>query len=324
MENLLTILISLLAIIALVQLVRIFELATKLKGQQEIEISDKENHYNGLALLIVGFGFVLFVAYSFKLWGHLILPESASLHGIQIKLLWDTTMYLILFVFFITQPLLFWFSYKYRGKKNNKALYQTHNNKLEIIWTSIPAVVLTALVVFGLKTWNNVMVPDTSNAMVMEVYAMQFNWTARYSGEDNKLGDANYTLIGGINTLGVDINDSASSDDIITREIHLPVNEQVLMKFRSQDVIHSAYMPHLGVQMNCVPGMSTQFAFTPIKTTSEMRKELKNEEFDYVLLCNKICGSAHYNMQIKVIIETKQEYLEWMSQQDNFNTLISR
>ena len=324
MENLLTILISLLAVIALVQLVRIFELATKLKGQQEIEISDKENHYNGLALLIVGFGFVLFVAYSFKLWGHLILPESASLHGIQIKLLWDTTMSLILFVFFITQPLLFWFSFKYRGKKNNKALYQTHNNKLEIIWTSIPAVVLTALVVFGLKTWNKVMVPDTSNAMIMEVYAMQFNWTARYSGEDNKLGDANYTLIGGINTLGVDINDSASADDIITREIHLPVDEQVLMKFRSQDVIHSAFMPHLGVQMNCVPGMSTQFAFTPIKTTAEMRKELKDEEFDYVLLCNKICGSAHYNMQIKVIIETKQEYLEWMSQQDNFNTLISR
>ena len=134
--------------------------------------------------------------------------------------------------------------------------------------------------------------------------------------------------VGGTNTESiffiVDSYSKISSDDIITREIHLPVDEQVLMKFRSQDVIHSAYMPHLGVQMNCVPGMSTQFAFTPIKTTSEMRKELKNEEFDYVLLCNKICGSAHYNMQIKVIIETKQEYLEWMSQQDNFNTLISR
>ncbi len=324
MTTFLTCIIIALAVIGLVQIVRIFELAAKLKGEQDFGITDKENHYNGLALLIVGISFVLFVAYSFKLWGHLILPESASAHGAAIKGLWDATLYLILFVFFITQPILFWFSYKYRGKKKNKALYQTHNNKLEIIWTSIPAVVLTALVVYGLKTWNNVMVPDTSNAMVMEVYAMQFNWTARYSGEDNQLGDANYTLIGGVNTLGVDVNDSTSLDDVITREIHLPVGEQVLMKFRSQDVIHSAYMPHFGVQMNCVPGMSTQFAFTPIKTTDEMRKELKNEEFDYVLLCNKICGSAHYNMQIKVIVESKQEYIDWISQEDNFNTLISR
>ena len=116
------------------------------------------------------------------------------------------------------------------------------------------------------------MVPDTSNAKVMEVYAMQFNWTARYAGVDNKLGKAHYTLLG-INTLGVDEQDSLSHDDIIVREIHLVKDQQVLMKFRSQDVIHSAYMPHFNVQMNCVPGMSTQFAFTPTKTTKEMRED---------------------------------------------------
>ena len=323
MTTFLTYLIVALAIIGLVQIVRIFELAAKLKGNQESVINDKDNHYNGLAMLIVGMGFVLFVVYSFKLWGHLILPESASEHGLAIKGLWDATMYLILFVFFITQPLLFWFSYKYRGRKDNQALYQTHNNKLELLWTSVPAVVLTVLIVYGLSTWNNVMMPDTSKANVMEVYAQQFNWTARYAGEDNILGEAHYTLIGGVNTLGVDINDSASLDDIIVREIHLPVNQQVLMKFRSQDVIHSAYLPHFGVQMNCVPGMNTQFAFTPITTTAEMREQLGDDEFDYVLLCNKICGAAHYNMQIKVIVESQEEHEAWLQKQGTFNSLIT-
>ena len=116
--------------------VRIFELATKLKGGQKIEVTDKENHYNALAMLVLGLGFVLFVAYSFVLWGDLLLPESASLHGAKIQGLWDTTMYLILFVFFVTHPILFWFTYKYRGRKDNTALYQTHNNKLEIVWTA--------------------------------------------------------------------------------------------------------------------------------------------------------------------------------------------
>ena len=183
--------------------------------------------------------------------------------------------------------------------------------------------------------------PDTTNAKIVEVYAQQFNWTARYAGDDNQLGRAHYTLIGGVNTLGVDINDSTSFDDKVVREIHLPVDQQVLMKFRSQDVIHSAYLPHFNVQMNCVPGMNTQLAFTPTKTTNEMREDPEmiermkfiNEarakrgespvEFDYVLLCNKICGSAHYNMQIKVIVETQEEYDAWLKEQETFKTLVS-
>jgi cytochrome c oxidase subunit 2 len=250
-------------------------------------------------------------------------------------------MALILVTFFITQTLLFVFTYKYRGREGNTALFQTHNNKLELLWTSVPAFVLTGLILFGLSTWNKTMVPDTTNAKIVEVYAQQFNWTARYAGDDNQLGRAHYTLIGGVNTLGVDINDSTSFDDKVVREIHLPVDQQVLMKFRSQDVIHSAYLPHFNVQMNCVPGMNTQFAFTPTKTTKEMREDPEmiermkfiNEarakrgespvEFDYVLLCNKICGSAHYNMQIKVIVETQEEYDTWLKEQETFKTLVS-
>jgi cytochrome c oxidase subunit 2 len=325
MTSFLTYFIVALAIIGLVQIVRIFELAAKLKGAPEKETTDKDNKYNALAILVVGFGFVVFVAYSFILWGDLLLPPSASEHGLAIEGLWDATMALILFVFFITQPILFYFAYKYRGKEGNTALYQTHNNKLELLWTSVPAVVLTGLILYGLSTWNNVMLPDTTGAQEVEVYARQFDWTARYAGEDNTLGKAHYTLIHGVNVMGVDVTDENAMDDKVVREIHLPVGKQVLFKFRSQDVIHSAFLPHFKVQMNCVPGMNTQFAFTPTKTTAQMKEELGDKEFEFILLCNKICGAAHYNMQMKVVIESQEEYDAWFQEQEaTFQVLATK
>jgi cytochrome c oxidase subunit 2 len=94
-------------------------------------------------------------------------------------------------------------------------------------------------------------------------------------------------------------------------EVHLVKGESVLLKFRSQDVIHSAYLPHFRVQMNCVPGMTTQFAFTPTQTTADM-KEQEGEDFDFILLCNKICGTLHYNMQMRLIVETQEEHEKWL------------
>ena len=105
--------------------------------------------------------------------------------------------------------------------------------------------------------------------------------------------------------------------------MHLVKDKPVLLKFRSQDVIHSAFIPHFRVQMNCVPGITTQFGFTPTKTTSEMKAQ-EGEDFEYMLVCNKICGGAHYNMGMKFIVETQQEYDMWLSQQKNIkNTLLT-
>ena len=133
------------------------------------------------------------------------------------------------------------------------------------------------------------------------------------------------------------MSDDASQDDKQVTELHLPKGKKILFKFRSQDVLHSAYMPHFRAQMNCVPGMVTQFAFTPKYTTEEMRQnpevvaktdginEIRRKngaeelyEFDYVLLCNKICGKSHYNMQMKIIVETQEEYDAWMKEQKVF------
>jgi cytochrome c oxidase subunit 2 len=118
------------------------------------------------------------------------------------------------------------------------------------------------------------------------------------------------------------MNDEHSLDDIVTREVHIVVDKPVLLKMRSQDVIHSAFLPHFRVQMNCVPGMITQFPFTPTQTTKEM-KEQEGEDFEFTLLCNKICGAAHYNMKMTFIVETQEEYDQWMSSQETLKNSLT-
>ena len=377
MTELLILVAIVVAVIAIGQVVRIFELANKIKGIKESDITDKDNDTQGKLLLTFG---ILFMASFFIMtakWNHLLLPVSASEHGVDIDFLMSISMGLIIVVFLITQPVLFYLSYRYRGRKDRTASFISHNDKVEIIWTAVPAIVLTVLIVYGLQTWSNIMDrSDLKDAVVIEVYGQQFNWTVRYAGEDNNLGASNVRFVGGINTVGVvsesaytkqtaDIEKNiantkiqiaeelnankrvkkearlakmeakkntlsslisrtpkdllaAAEDDILVKELHLPVNKSIQLKFRSQDVIHSAYMPHFRVQMNCVPGMNTDFVFKPTITTEEMRIETGNEAFEYVLLCNKICGAAHYNMQLKVIVESEEDYNNWLSEQTVF------
>jgi len=322
MTNILIFIIAILIIAVLVQIVRVSELLSEIKNKDVNEVTDKDNNTQGLLFLVVGFGFLIFVVWQMITWNHLLLPPASSVHGTQIDFLMKMSMGLILIVFFVLSPILFYFVYKYRGKKSNKAYFFSHNNKLEVVWTVIPTIILTGFIIFGLKTWDNAMnVEITESTKVIEVYGKQFNWTARYSGIDNTLGKANYKLVKGKNTLGVDMLDVNSADDKMAREVHLVVNEPVLLKFRSQDVIHSAFLPHFRVQMNCVPGITTQFGFTPNKTTAQM-KESEGEDFEYVLLCNKICGASHFNMQMKFIVETQEEYDIWIASQDNLETKL--
>jgi cytochrome c oxidase subunit 2 len=195
---------------------------------------------------------------------------------------------------------------------------------------------------------------EDEDALVVELYAQQWNWKARYGGEDNVLGDANVRFLNdfdGRNSVGIDSSDPNGMDDIVvTQEFHLPVNRKVIFKFRSQDVLHSAYMPHFRAQMNCVPGMITEFSFTPTITTEEMRmnsdvvdkvnrinkiryenskvltangeEALEPYQFDYLLLCAKICGASHYNMQMKIIVESEKDYEKWLSEQKTFSEII--
>ena len=335
------------------QIAKIFELSQAKKENTQVA-NDYDNRYNGqlmFAFLLFIYGITLF---SFWKWGDVLLPEAASEHGSEYDNLMWISFAIIFFVQTITQALLHYFAYKFHGKKGQKALFYADNDRLEAIWTIIPVITLAGLILYGLYTWTDIMnVEENEDALVVELYAQQFNWKARYAGSDGVLGDANVRFLqdfDGRNLVGIDATDPNGLDDVVVQELHLPAGREIIFKMRSQDVLHSAYMPFFRAQMNCVPGMITEFAFTPNKTTSEMRsspeviekvkkinkirvensKELvaNGEEalepyvFDYLLLCNKICGASHYNMQMKIVVETPEEFEKWMTDQQTFAQVI--
>ncbi len=349
MTTALTLIVLVLVGIAIWQMTKIFELS-QLRNENSQIANDSDNKYQGYLL----FAFLIFIygitIFSFWKYGKMLLPEAASEHGADYDYL-ELVSYIIIFtVQTITQALLHYFGFKYRGKKGNKALFFADNDRLEFIWTIIPVIVLAGLILWGLYTWTNIMdVNDEDDPLIVELYAQQFNWSARYGGADNVLGGANVRMIDidRANVLGLDESDTYAADDVIVKELHLPVGRKVNFKMRSQDVLHSAYMPHFRAQMNCVPGMTTEFSFTPITTTADMRQNpdiidkvnrtnkiraeraAKGEdnsdpwEFDYILLCNKICGKSHYNMQMKIIVETQEEYDAWIKTQRTFGQTIT-
>ncbi|RXR34050.1 cytochrome c oxidase subunit II [Flavobacterium piscinae] len=354
MTSLLVLVVLVLVSVAIWQLTKIFDL-TQIGGNADNSqvANDNDNNVNGYLM----FAFLVFIylttIFCVVQYGHFpLMSNSASEHGVEVDRLMWISMILIFFVQTITQALLHYFSFKYRGKKGNSALYFADNNKLEMIWSIIPAITLAGLILYGLYAWTNIMFVDeeTENPMVVEIYAKQFGWEVRYAGEDNVLGKANVRYIEGVNTLGVDLADPNAQDDIQSNELHLPKGVKVVFKIRSQDVLHSAYMPHFRAQMNCVPGMVTQFAFTPTVTTLDMRNSSEMKEkvatinkiraekskqlvadgkaaldpytFDYLLLCNKICGSSHYNMQMKIVVESKEDFKKWLSEKQTFAQVL--
>ena len=285
------------------------------KQKKSSSFNDNLNNLNAVGgILFLLFLIIGLVWYSIAEYDNYVLP-IASEHGhITERLFWVTTA-VTAFVFIITQIIMFYFAYKYKYNESRKAQFYPENLKLELIWTIIPAIVLTVLIGWGLIVWGEITGPPPEDPEVIEVVGYQFAWASRYPGEDNKLGSYNYKLIDVDNILGIDFADSASYDDFMPREIHVPKGKPVLFKIRSRDVIHSVYMPYMRSQMNAVPGMPTQFWFVPTKTTEEIREETGNPDFNYEILCNKICGRAHFSMKHTVIVQEEYEYLEWKKSQ---------
>jgi cytochrome c oxidase subunit 2 len=440
MEKLIILIVLITGVIALAQLVRVYELTSKLKKRGEHEITDRDNHMNGkLMLVFMAFQFLGFI-YLMLAYGWTGRGEAASLQGEKTDWLLNLNFVIVIMVFFITNFLLFFFSFKYVRKPGVKAYYYSHNNKLEAIWTVVPAIVLAVIIILGLRTWGDLTSGPSKDAERIELFAKQFDWTVRYSGEDNKLGKFDYKLTNdGNNPLalmttktiesaltetkkailsmendlklvqldhltseyrkksksiafkkniekaylditsssnfnlveaeeelkrilikekGLGIHDEISVkapnletkrimdrledklitkgrilrsivqmkqnhnpnmdkhtwDDIIQADtLYLQKGREYEFAFRSKDVIHSAYFPHFRAQMNVVPGLPTRTKFTPSLTTAEMRLKKDDPKFNFVLMCNKICGSAHYKMKLIVVVLNKEEYKKWKS-----------
>ena len=447
--KLITLLVVIAGVIALAQLAKVGQLTSLIRNKREEDISAADTRLNGglfVAFMVAFYASFIWLIIRYGDYN----PPAASAHGDAYDTLMNFNMYIIMAVFFVVNTVLFLFANKYRQEEGRKATFFAHDNRLELIWTVIPSIVLAVIIIFGLRTWNEMTGEASDDALRVELYSKQFDWTARYAGMDGEFGLANYNLITPTNPLGIVTSDgvagaleeiegqiaslefelshergrllaqieeleaelhaddhhghdahghddhghdghdhgdhhglslerqamlearlhelehmldsedvvvlsnaaveakedkihrlkrhrqrimevkpfdyeggvaaweAGADDKIMKGEFHLPVGREVEFVFRSRDVIHSAYMPHFRAQMNTVPGVPTRFKMTPTITTDSMRTVLDDPDFDYVLLCNKVCGAAHFNMQMKVVVESEAEYNAWLESQEEF------
>ena len=311
--------------VVIFQIAKASEYVSVLKGEEKTrKQNNKINGFLLISFLILG---MIGVWYCNELYyGKTLFPQgSASVEGEKIDLMLYITIAVTGLVFFITQILLFWFAYKYQEKEGKKAFFFPHNNKLELIWTTVPAIFLTILVVFGLKYWFKMTSDAPKDAVVVEITGHQFAWDMRYPGTDGKLGKKNYKLYNqpSGNTLAVDFNDEESWDDLHTTEMHLPVNRPVKLVINAMDVIHDVGLSHFRMKMDAVPGIPTTMWFTPQYTTEQMKKRTGNPNFVYEISCDQMCGKGHFSMRGVIIVESEEDYKKWLaSQKPEYFTLF--
>lgn len=309
-----------LILIVIFQVSKASEYIAQIKGEEQSrKQSNKVNAYLLLGFMIVGFWAVWYcnhLLYDKTLLG---IP-SASDHGVKVdQMLW-ITLVLTGIVFIITQFLLFWFSFKYQEKEGRKAFYFVHSTKLELIWTSIPAIVLAVLIVFGLKNWNEFTGEAPKNARVIEVTGKQFGWIFRYSGKDNTFGKKYFRNIDDANNplgliwanndaLGLSEDKNAQDDIVLQQTLYLVKGEPVKLIINSRDVIHDVGLPQFRLKMDAVPGTPTTLWFTPQYTTKEMKDITNNPNFIYEISCDQMCGNGHYSMKGTIEVVDKAEYI---------------
>ncbi|OAV44992.1 OmpA family protein [Lewinella sp. 4G2] len=328
-----------LILLIVLQIAKVRDLAKVLRGPEEIEA--RNTNMTGIYLL--GFVGVFLVgatlsAFYYKNWILGYGPhESASEHGARIDSMMGWTLLVTYSVFVLTHILLFYYAFRYRTRKGRKAQFISHDNTLEIVWTAVPAIVMTFLVIGGLDAWNDIMGDVGTDEDVLEIEAtgIQFYWQMRYPGDDGLLGTKDFRLITGTNSLGQDWTDMKNADDFLVNDVVLPVDQKVRVRITARDVLHDFYLPQFRVKMDAVPGLPTFFVFTPTKTTKEWRKELSEyEEYqipdpenpekmlwetaNFELACAELCGIGHWSMARTVTILERDEYDAWAAEQKSY------
>lgn len=301
------------------QIAKASEYVSVLKGEKKsFEQSNRVNAFLMVVFLVLG---LIGVWWCNKLFYSktLLAQPSASEHGEAIDLLMFITIAITGVVFVITQVLLFWFAYKYQHSEKRQAYYYPHNNKLEVIWTTIPAIALVILVGFGLLYWFKITGDAPKDSLVIEITGKQFNWIYRYPGKDNIFGKKYFRNIDEQkgNDLGLIWDDPATHDDLIPSgsDMYVVKGKPVKLIINSRDVIHDVGLVHFRLKMDAVPGTPTTMWFTPKYTTQEMKKITNNEAFEYEISCDQMCGNSHYSMRGIVKVVTPEEFALWKAGQ---------
>ena len=203
--------------------------------------------------------------------------------------------------------------WQYRYRPERKAEYKPEDKKLELRLTLLTALGVAALLAPGLVVWNKfISVP--SDALKIEVVAYQWGWNYRLPGDDGVLGKTSIDLMNDDNPYGLDPNDPNSKDDILVMDadLHLKINQSVKVELRSLDVLHNFYVPQFRAKMDTLPGIISYYWFIP---------EKKGE---FEILCAEYCGTGHYAMRGKVIVDEEQDYSNWLAKQISFEKMFAK
>ncbi len=258
----------------------------------------------GLALLAVIGVITLLSTYFFvaKTWW---LPAGMSAAAPGIDHQFAKTFLLMGIVFILAQLGLGYFAWRYRERAKSVASYSHGNLKLEILWTTLTAILFIGLNLTGSAIWAaERFQPARAGAIPVEVTGMQFAWYFRYPGPDGKYGKTNPQMIdpsaGNEAAIGLDTSDAAGKDDVVTGTMYLPVNRQVDLTLRAVDVIHSFFVPSLRFKQDAVPGLAIHMHFTPTQVG------------DYEIACAELCGLGHYKMHGIVKVVSQQDFDDWL------------
>ncbi len=239
--------ILLLGFVITFQIAKASEYVGILKGEKKnIEQNNRINGFLMIVFLVLG---LIGVYWCNELFKGKILGKAASDHGEKIDSMLYITIAITGIVFFITQIFLFWFSFKYQYSEKRKSFYFPHDNKLEVIWTVVPAIALTVLVGFGLLYWFRITGEAPKNALQVEVTGKQFGWIFRYPGKDGVFGKKYYQNISDAenNSLGLLWDDPNTHDDIVVNQTaYVIVNQPLKFIINSRDVIHDVGLANSG------------------------------------------------------------------------------
>ncbi len=211
------------------------------------------------------------------------LPEQASTYAHEIDGMFHLIMWITGIIFVIVEALLFYFLWKYRHREGRRAHYTHGNNRLEVVWTIIPALICVLLALMSRGLWTKIKERMPQDALQVEITGEQFAWNFKYAGADGTIG---------------------TPDDVITlNQLHFPVGKPVVATLLSKDVIHSFYLPEFRVKQDAVPGLKTRIWFEGNRVGS------------WDIACAELCGLGHYRMKGQVTVDTTEDFQKWMEEQ---------
>ena len=253
----------------------------------------------GLILILIVASLYLFIAQPY--W----FPILASEHGARIDSLFMAVLVVSGIAFVLVQGALGFFVARYGENGRERAAYWHDNPKAEAILLIITAVILTVLVFMGQRVWASIYFSDApTDATIVEITGEQFLWNFHYAGPDGQFGRTDSKLITSTNNIGLDRDDPAAKDDIVSiGNMHAPVNKPVRVRLRSKDVIHSFFLPNFRIKQDAVPGMGIEVWFTPTKVGP------------FEVACAELCGLGHYRMKAALTIDESQEkFNQWLEE----------